>query len=268
MSNKPELLQNSIIIAAHPDDEMLWFGAILHQVDRVLLVYEDFWPDLDIGPARARVLSSFPRPDVSSLKIPEAATAGCSNWQNPVLSAYGLELGAVTQMRDAKQKLKRLLGKSDAPEKGIVAQYKYNFDRLVQELRPQLSPDMNVFTHNPWWEYGHEDHIQVFRAVDFLRKEIGFKLWMSNYCSERSLSLAITYFDNEEHDVFHLPVNKEFCEEVALIYRDADCWTWSNKWNWFDYESYMQAPSEQSNLTTQGSLLPLNMLNIEAVRFE
>lgn len=265
MTDRPEFMQNSMIIAAHPDDEMLWFGAILHQVDRVLLVFEDYWPDPKIGPARSRALSNYPRPNVCSLKIPEAATYGCSNWQKPVLNPYGIKLGAVTELRDVKQALKRAVGMSNSPNKGIRANYLQNFGRLVEEFRPQLSPEMNVFTHNPWGEYGHEDHIQVFRAVDFLRREIGFKLWMSNYCSERSLPLATTYFDDQENVVVHLPVNKVFCEEVAQVYRDAGCWTWSDEWKWFDYEFYMEAPTEQSKLTTQGTLLPLNMLNIEAV---
>ncbi|SOE08806.1 hypothetical protein SAMN05877838_0536 [Hoeflea halophila] len=265
MTNRPEFLQNSIIIAAHPDDEMLWFGAVLHQVDKVLLVFEDFWPDPSIGAVRSKALSNFPRPNVSSLKIPEAATYGCADWQNPKLSPYGIELRSVTELRDLKQTLLRAVGKGSPASKRIRSTYRDNFERLVRELRPQLSPETNVFTHNPWGEYGHEDHVQVFRAVDFLRKEIGFKLWISNYCSERALPLATTYFDDREKDAVHLPVNKPFCEEVAQVYRDAGCWTWSDTWKWFDYEFYMQAPTEQSNPKTQGKLFPLNMFNIEPV---
>ena len=34
-----DLLTNSVIVAAHPDDELLWFGAILKQVDQVIVVF-------------------------------------------------------------------------------------------------------------------------------------------------------------------------------------------------------------------------------------
>ena len=265
MTDSPEFIRNSMIVAAHPDDEVLWFGAIVHQVDRVLLVFEDFWPEPEIAPARSKALANFPRPNVSSLRLPEAPTSGCSNWRNPVLTPYGMKLGFMTELRDAKQAVKKAVGLSSAPKKGIRANYLENFQRLVDELRPQLSPDMNVFTHNPWGEYGHESHIQVFRAVDFLRREIGFKLWMSNYCSERSLPLATTYFDKQDNEVVHLPVNKKFCEEVAQVYKDAGCWTWADDWTWFDCEFYMETPVEQSNPETSGTLLPLNMFNIEPV---
>ncbi len=264
MVDHPAFLKNSIIIAAHPDDELLWFGAILDRVDQVLLVFEGYWPDPSIGPARAEAVRNFPRDNVTSLRIAEAATYGCANWNQPVISQYGIQLEKTCELRDAKQKAKRLLGKSNAPGQGIRKQYEENFEALVAKLRPSLKPDMNVFTHNPWGEYGHEDHLQVFRAVDLLRQEIGFTLWMSNYCTERALPLAMTYFDNCDYETIQLPVNKGFADKVAQTYRDAGCWTWSNDWNWFDTETYMRAPKGQVRLKSQGHLFPLNFFNIDA----
>ncbi len=79
----------------------------------------------------------------------------------------------------------------------IAQAYRENYETLYRTLQPRLKPDMNVFTHNPWGEYGHEDHVQVFRVLDRLRDEIGFKLWMSNYCTERSMPLAMQYFSRK-----------------------------------------------------------------------
>ena len=203
--------------------------------------------------------------NVSSFRMAEAATYGCANWPRPKLSSVGIQLEKTAELRDAKQKAKRLLGKSSAPEMGIRQHYAANYQILLKKLRDFLKPDMNVFTHNPWGEYGHEDHVQVFRALDQLRSEIGFTLWMSNYCTERALPLAMTYFDNSEHELVQLPVNKTFCDQVAQVYRDAGCWTWSDSWNWFDTETYMQAPKSQSNLKTQGHLFPLNFFNIDPI---
>jgi len=256
------LLENSTIVAAHPDDELLWFGAILEQVDRVTIVFEGFWPDPAIGAARAEALCNYPRHGVHSLGLEEAATYGCADWKNPKLCAHGIELSATARMRDLKQSAKRLIGKSVAPAKGIARVYRENYEVLVEKLRFELNGDMNVFTHNPWGEYGHEDHVQVFRALDQLRGEMGFKLWMSNYCTERALPLAMTYFDNNDHDGVWLPVNKPFADKVAQVYRDAGCWTWADNWNWFDTECYMEAPCQQVGLASQGHLLALNMFNI------
>ncbi len=267
---RPAFLENSLLVVAHPDDELLWFGAILHQVDRVIMVFENFWPDPDIGPARARVLERFPRNDVTSLRMEEAASYGCADWRNPQLTPFGIAFSQKAQLRDAKQKAKRLLGKSLAPRVGITGLYEENFKTLVDQLRPQLTSKSNVFTHNPWGEYGHEDHIQVFRALDTLRREIGFSLWMSNYCTERSLPLAMTYFDTAEQSAIQLPVNKSFADRVAHVYREAGCWTWSDSWVWFDSEHYMRAPTGQicdgTIERTQRHLFPLNLFNIDPVR--
>lgn len=144
------ITDNSLIIAAHPDDELLWFAAILHKVDRVIIAFEDFWPDPNMGPARAKALTNYPRNNVSSLRLSEAATYGCADWNNPEVSQWGIELGRTCELRDAKQKALRLAGKSKAPKLGIRVRYQSNFDELTERLRPELSADMNVFTHNPW----------------------------------------------------------------------------------------------------------------------
>lgn len=260
-----DMLHNAIIIAAHPDDELLWFGAILKRVDQVIVVFEDYWPDPAMGPARARALANFPRDNVVNLKMPEAASYGCADWANPKLSQWGIELGWKCELRDAKQHLKRLLGNGNALSKGIRRAYQDNYLHLVERLRSELTADMNVFTHNPWGEYGHEDHILVHRALVQLSDEIGFSLWMSNYCSERALPLAKTYFDSAEPQFEKLPVDKKFADEVSQVYRDAGCWTWADDWKWFDFECYMPAPRSQKMLKNQGHLFPLNMFNIDPV---
>ena len=54
---------------------------------------------------------------------------------------------------------------------------------LKDLLRARLGDCRNVITHNPWGEYGHEDHVQVFRAVTALQAELGFAVWVSGYCA-------------------------------------------------------------------------------------
>ncbi|MEX3008566.1 hypothetical protein [Hoeflea sp. TYP-13] len=256
---KEDMLTNSVIIAAHPDDELLWFGAILEQVGQVVMVYEEFWPNPAVGEARAAVLENYPRKNVSSLKIPEAATHSCADWENPKLCDFGIVLGAEARKRDLKQKVKRVFGRSNAPPCGIKKHYESNYNIIYNELKNILKPGMNVFTHNPWGEYGHEDHIQVYRAVDRLRREIGFAQWMTNYCTERSLPLAQTYFDNEDADFIQLPVDREYAERIAGVYRQHGCWTWADNWNWFPFELYRHVPEGQANHEGQPHLLPLNM---------
>ncbi len=263
MANKNVgFLKNSIIIAAHPDDELLWFNSILDQVNQVIVIFEDYWPDPSIGDARRSALKKYPHPNIRSLEIPEAATFGCANWMSPKLSPEGLEFGSTVLLRDLKQTAMRAIGKSRAPSYGIKAHYQRNYKLIYEALRPLVTPEMNVFTHNPWGEYGHEDHVQLFRVVSDLQSEIGFTQWMSNYCTDRSLPLAVTYFDNQDRDWIELPTNISYAEKVADVFRETGCWTWKDDWKWFRTECFIEAPRSQARPGPQQSLLPLNMFNM------
>ena len=121
---------------------------------------------------------------------------------------------------------------------------------------------MNVFTHNPWGEYGHEEHVQVFRVLACLREEIGFRLWMSNYCSDRTMPLAMRYFSPEPKPWVRLPADKKLAREIAQLYMRYDCWTWSPDWAWFDDECFMEAPHGEQALEPRGHLFPLNFFAI------
>lgn len=259
-------LDNSIIIAAHPDDEVLWFSSIMEQVGKVIVIYQDCWAEPEIGQKRAAAIQEIPHPNIHTLAIPEAGTYGCANWNEPVLSEVGIAFGLEANIREVKRRIKRALPiggfRANAPKQSVTQIYQKNYMDICEMLRSELRSDMNVFTHNPWGEYGHEDHIQVFRAVDELRGEIGFTQWMSNYCTNRSLPLALTYFDHQPKPYYRHPVDKKYAEEVADVYRKYDCWTWSDEWQWFNEECFMQAPSQQSNATAQSHLMPLNLFSI------
>src|SRR5690606_34980381 len=66
------------------------------------------------------------------------------------------------------------------PSFSVAADYRRNYAMIRSRLADQLLAGMNVFTHAPWGEYGHEDHVQVYRVLESLRDEIGFTLWVSN----------------------------------------------------------------------------------------
>jgi hypothetical protein len=256
-------LENSVIIAAHPDDEILWFSSIMKDVNKVLIVYEDFWAHPELGANRAKAVAELPHADLTSLKIAEAGTYGLADWHNPKLSRYGIAFGSEAIIREVKRQVKSVLpSREQTPDQSVWANYRGNYDKLYVALDAVLSEEMNVFTHNPWGEYGHEEHIQVFRVIDDLRAKKGFKLWMSNYVTNRSLPLAMTYFSASEVQYIKRPTDKIYAEAVADVYRKHDCWTWHNDWKWFDEECFMEAPTHQKNNGEQAHLSPLNVFSI------
>lgn len=267
MPARPDFLTNSMIVAAHPDDELLWFNAILKQVDQVVVVFRPFWAKPDLAAKRAAALAAFPRDGVRCLDVQESGAYGCANWMNPEETADGLALTLESQKREWKRVSKVALQRAGVPidkvaDRSVLAAYQQNAILIRDHLRPLLKPGMNVFTHNPWGEYGHEEHVQLFRVLQALRAEIGFDLWMSNYCTERSLPLAMRYFRTAPGDYIRLPTDKVFAEKVANVYKDHDCWTWADDWSWFDDECYMPAPVEGRALKAHQHLFPLNLFSI------
>jgi hypothetical protein len=263
-------LENSVIVAAHADDEVLWFNAIVKDVDQVIVVFEDFWAHPGIGAARRAALADYPRAGVSCLAIPESGAYGCAQWDAPQVSELGIEFGmeagrrAVTRL--ARKSLSRIASLDNVASESVATSYRANYRAIYEALRERLSPGMNVFTHNPWGEYGHEEHVQVFRALDRLRSEIGFTLWMSNYCTERSLPLAMRYFHAAPGSYLRMPTDKAFADEVAAVYKRHGCWTWADDWAWFEEECYMEAPREHAPPRAHAHLFPLNFFTIDGAR--
>ena len=114
-----------------------------------------------------------------------------------------------------------MLDRSAAAAKSVGRGYKENFQQIYDRLKARLKPDMNVFTHNPWGEYGHEEHIQMFRVLQKLREEIGFRLWMSNYCTDRAAPLAMRYFVKCPGGYVRQETDKAFASRVADHLQEA-----------------------------------------------
>ena len=265
---REELLKNSVIVAAHADDEVLWFNSIAADVERVVVVYCGFWAHPELGARRLAAFADYPRP-IECLGIEESGAAGCANWATPQLTDYGIGLGIEANRRALTRLAKKSLSMVSAYDSSkvsaetVAAAYRANFQSIHEALKPRLRRDMNVFTHNPWGEYGHEEHIQVFRVLQKLQQEIGFRLWVSNYCTDRAMPLARRYFRPAAAPFVRLPADKAFAGKVADVYKKHGCWTWADDWAWFDDECFMEAPHEHSDTEPHRHLFPLNFFAID-----
>ncbi|MBP1597969.1 MAG: hypothetical protein H6Q05_3346 [Acidobacteria bacterium] len=216
-------LSNSIIVVAHPDDEVLWFGSLLREIDRVVIVFQDYDADPALGIRRGKAIKELPFA-VTCLAIPEAGSWLLADWFRPKISPYGLAL-RVTPL-----------------SKHVSSNYEKNFRSIRACLKRQLSSDMNVFTHNPWGEYGHEDHVQVFRVIESLRAEIGFTLHVSGYYSARSRTLAAYYTDCETISPICRSIDSRYAHGIAELYKRHGCWTWAEDWVWPQDECFIGPP--------------------------
>lgn len=237
-----EILEKSILIVAHPDDEILWFSSILDRVGEVIFCYLDVKsnPQWTIG--RKQSLSEYPLRNISYLAIAESEIIYGVDFENPETTSYGIKI--------TRQ------GVSDK-------KYVENYYKLKEDLSKKLIGCQNVFTHNPWGEYGNEEHIQVYRTVKELQKELGFNLWFSNYCSNRSFPLMIRYVSEFDSEYVTLKTNKKISNDIINLYKKNGCWTWYDDWKLFDEESFIKDETCQESIKKYGRVFPLNLIKIK-----
>ncbi|MBL9033637.1 MAG: hypothetical protein JNN33_02680 [Rhodospirillaceae bacterium] len=234
------MLADAALVVAHPDDEVLWFASILARVGRVIIAFRDHDAAPDLGRRRAAAMAELPYRGLIALAIPEAGSFDGANWDAPTPNEVGLELNAVAD---------------DGQE---AARYRANFAALRAALRPLLAGRRHVFSHNPWGEYGHEDHVQVYRAVDSLRRELGFRQWATTYCSDHSARLAAR-FAAPAVPAVRRAVDGAAARRIAAIYQRHGCWTWLADWTWPAAEFLLPMPLPAAD-ASGGQELPLTMV--------
>lgn len=229
------------IVAAHPDDEVLWFSSLVTGAERIILCFLDIENRPDLTEGRHRSVEEHPLPSLRSLGIAESGAFTAVDWRVPVMTKHGMEILV----------------------KSAARRYRDNYYRLRYLLRERLSGCAEVVTHNPWGEYGHPEHVQVYRVVKDLQESLGFTLWFSNYCSTISLPLALQYIAGFSSAYTTLMTDKETGERIRDIYKRNGCWTWYDDWEWFNEESFTQ-DADRGAVKPYGHLFPLNMIKMNS----
>ena len=119
--------EKSVIVAAHPDDEILWFSSIIDKVKEVLICYsiQDSHPNWTNG--RIQALADYPLPHVSCLNLKLSEVFNCGDWHDPRTTSYGLEID---------------------PRQCHRQSYEDNYRRLELRLRKLFRPYNHVFTQD------------------------------------------------------------------------------------------------------------------------
>lgn len=240
----------SVLVVAHPDDEVLWFSSVLRSVDLIVFCFEENRSRPDWSEGRRRVLADYPLPRIESLRLPEAEVFNGADWRRPQCTPYGLAVAR----------------KADSSAAFSEETYRANFDRLRRALAKMLERGYtSVYTHNPWGEYGHEEHVQVYRAVKALQPALGFELWFDNYCSNKSHELMLRHVDGFHSDYSTAPTDARLGEELKRLYQRHGCWTWFDDYVWFTHECQQRdRDTARGDSRRAGHFFPLNYLRVEA----
>jgi LmbE family N-acetylglucosaminyl deacetylase len=196
--------------------------------------------------ARRRALQDFPLKSLVFLDLPEADVLNCAGWPLPADSPWGIEI----------QKLR--------PKNAAESTYIANHYRLREELRPLLAGFDSVVTHNPWGEYGHEEHVQLFHVVRGLAAELGIRVWVSCYVGPKTLEYMKTKLSLLGAPLGPLPVEKELCERLRDLYVSAGCWTWDKAYAW-PAQDFFFPVLEKDTPRRSETALPLNMLTNRSI---
>ncbi len=211
------------VVVAHPDDEALWLSSAILPAERMVYCFGDLYERPRDSRARRRALEALPLAGIVKLSVPESGAGFCADWANPQPTPFGIEI----------------------TEPAARARYESNYARVLTGLHDCLAGCGAVYTHNPWGEYGHSEHIQVHRAVAALQAELGYTLWFSNYVGPRSWPLARQLGGElrwtERRSV--LP-DQAMARRLRGIYRRHGVWTWSALHHWPARETlYALAPA-------------------------
>ena len=235
-------LENSVLIVAHPDDEILWFGSVGARVDRIVACFLDDPGNPELRNAREATLRAHPwRDRITCLGLDETGAFGLARWPRPDIMEYGLK---IDRRRDT------------------AIEYQLRFRQLRDALTPIVRGANNIFTHNPWGEYGHEEHVLVNCAATTLAEESGKAVWYSNYASTWSEDLMRRYLDTQDRPVFRGQVPVLQMQDIANVYREHGAWTWFDDYAWFPEEFFTQGPLNRSDAPGFGWLFPVNFIRL------
>lgn len=211
----------SVVVVAHPDDEILWLSSVMERADPVVLCFGAPYGRPEKAESRARAVAHLGLERLENLAVPESGAKMLVDWRAPQLT----ETGIATTDSEAQ-------GRYDA-----------NFLVLLEKLRPILSGASDVYTHNPWGEYGHTEHIQVYRAVRTLQAELQFTVWFSNYASAQTRAFAERLGQVPLwQEKFNLPTDQKMGQRLKKIYQTYQAWTWSDWHKWPETETLYAQP--------------------------
>ena len=166
-----------LLIVAHPDDEILWFNP--KKFDKIIIVFQHRLDKKWMGEARQRVIDKHPlRNKIQMLGYTE--------------SGYRLH-------------------------KGRKDLFIKNFNDLVEVMPKILSLYDTVYTHNPWGEYNHPDHVLVYQAV----KEIAYEEDIFCFDGITPTTPLETKLETIDLDLYR---------EIKLLYQKERAWTWASNY--------------------------------------
>jgi LmbE family N-acetylglucosaminyl deacetylase len=204
----------ALLVVAHPDDETLWLQPWLSADSLVVVAFPDHPRDPSVTAARETIRESFPVGRMEFLPLHSVDVVGRSDWRRRSPTPYGVALD-----RDCPSALRK--------------RYVANHAALCELLAERITPGSLVYTHNPWGEYGHEEHVQVCRAVLDVASVAGASVWAWDglpraELARSSMRLRADYYEAAVAGLAATSrtTDRAMFQQLKDLYQRNSAWTW------------------------------------------
>ncbi len=224
MLKSKENFENLILIVSHPDDECLFSSSLLDKIKTLIICFNDIPGELEISHSRKKALKSYPLKSLNliPLNIKQAKeTFFPNNWLN------------------IKDKKSGLIGGYEKYS------YDLNYQIILKKLKTIIKEKETIITHNPWGEYGHPEHCQVFKAVFQIAINTNSNLFVNSYVSNLSKYYAKKKIHLLNDEMLTFKTNHKKYELLKEHYSKYGCWTWYKNYKIPNFEFFSKINLQQ-----------------------
>lgn len=203
------------IIVAHPDDEVIFFSSVLKSSSKIIICFNKS-DDKVVNQGREKIKKQLPYVRPSFLNLNESNVFNSADWTF-----------SKTDQKELTVKKNKI-------------SYKKNFSKLKLHLSKLINIGDIIYTHNPWGEYGHEEHVQVFKAIYDLKHIYKLKIYVNGYVSNKSYNFMLKQRILISNKKQKKKIDKKFTEKIKKIYLLNNCWTFDEFYIWPKIENFYQ----------------------------
>ena len=237
-------IENGILIVSHPDDECLFASSILDKISKIIICFNYIPGEKIISRARQKSLDNYPLKNTNMINLnlsQSIKTFMPLNWLNIKEQNYGLIGGY-------KRK-----------------SYSENYEKLLNNLRDLIPTNSLIISHNPWGEYGHSEHCQVFKAAFQIALEKESDLFVNGYYSNLTKVFATSKIHLLIPNVHRFETNRKIFMLLREHYLNYGCWTWYKDYKLpiIEYFYKVNLSKDKNSLGTNKNFLNFALSYIE-----